>query len=214
MAADDSSKYRRPGIHMTSDDRDLESQRRRRGRISRSIRASLVDGVPVVTQTEHVEPDEIAADYDQTPVFDLVERDRPLTATEGEQLRRLIERRNEDSAERERAGLAELRALIAQPPPAAVGELGARVDALDVEVAKLSLHDTVATWVLRGVAAVAIAVGGYLVHRVLDRAELDGETKIRLQHLEDAAARELNRHSDLPALMPDAISSATTKDFP
>jgi hypothetical protein len=237
MTDDDTGRYRRRistdsrGVHMTGDDRDLDSQRHRR-KIT-AVRGTRIDGAVVITSESQAQDVDLS-DLDRTPVFDLVdevERARPLTVGEGVRILRAIERKirdtTEDSARREHSNMAEIHALLSKPPPPAdVAAIDQRIDELGGQIADarrdIAPLKRIVQWVGASALAVLVAVGTLLYTRGGD----DATGKLRLELLERAVEHLGNeirtieqRHSMLsPAVSPDAISSAITsstiKDSP
>lgn len=190
----DSQRRRR---HWGDDRRALVGQRRK----ITGIRGSLVQGVPVVTESVV----EQVHDYeDRTPVFDRIEG-RPLTEEDGAAIMRALARvraKLEDRSESDRRGMEEVRKLLAQPPPTAIVQLQRQLAELahqlaarvaidpqkieDVETAISGLKTDIAPikrlgqWAAGIAFSALVAVGIFLY----SRGTSEGGDRVRLERLQ------------------------------
>jgi hypothetical protein len=208
--------------HMSDTDRALEGAAHRRAATNRSNPY----GVPVANDPGNPDSGPLQ-DHEITSPVDLLDRD--LSQAELEIIRRsrrsgddkatyadvvklterMIRRELADRTSRQEQA-NQLLALLDRPPHEALTALGDRMAAVERDLAPIK---SLGRWALGIAASVAVAVGVFLY----SRGFTEGGAAARfdaLQRTVDEIKHQLEHHSSIqPAATPDAISSATTKDF-
>lgn len=171
-------------------------------------RRTAVMGVPLAEQLDPDDMPLVSEREEITSPFELLERDLfeseraviqrsrrnagdPLTFADGVKLAETLARarREERSSNQERAN--QLMALLNRPPDEVTAKLQSDVDAI-------KRSSSIAGWILK--TMVVLVLGGLvgLAERIWDRAEHEGETTIRLNHVEDELRRLLDRQGKTP----------------